>query len=366
MTNPSQISSQANNPFAQTEADAEDRFKIYRSLDPFFDDIEPALLNSAHIYDYVAATGMIWPFDPEKLKSASYEVRLLGECVYWDEEGQKVVQNIKEGDQFFLKPNSIAFVTLEPMFRIPDYIALRFNLKIKNVYRGLLLGTGPLIDPGFVGRLSLPLHNLTTNEYEFKGGDGLIWMEFTKLSCDNKWKQSGGQSGVIDRQGEYKEFRNPPSDVHGYLIKADSSRSIRSSIPNEIRNAKLSAEKAAQSADDAAQSAKNAVGRITQFANEADKKLSQSQQRFALGSIAAVVLSIIAIVVSSWGLAGLFLSTSEYLNNTREKNLDHTQRIQSLEKQIQELNKRLDELENSKQGKAQNPATPKVSSTATP
>ncbi|MDZ8091094.1 MAG: hypothetical protein RMZ42_04015 [Nostoc sp. DedQUE05] len=163
MTNPSQTNLQNNNPFAQTEAEAEDRFKIYRSLDPF-DDIEPALLNSAHIYDYVAATGMIYPFDPENLKSASYEVKVLGECVYWDEEGQKVVQNIKEGDQFFLRPNSIAFVTLEPMFRLPDYIALRFNLKIKNVYRGLLLGTGPLVDPGFVGRLSLPLHNLTTNE----------------------------------------------------------------------------------------------------------------------------------------------------------------------------------------------------------
>ncbi|MDZ8091093.1 MAG: hypothetical protein RMZ42_04010 [Nostoc sp. DedQUE05] len=191
-------------------------------------------------------------------------------------------------------------------------------------------------------------------------------MEFTKLSSYQNWKQSSGQAVVIDRKGEYKEFRNPPSDVHAYLIKADSSRSIRSSIPNEIRNAKLSADNAARSATDAAQSAENAVGRITQFADETDKKLTQSQQKFALGSVVVVVLSIIAIVVSSWGLVGLFLSTSDYLNNTREKNFDHTQRIQSLEKQIQELNKRIDELENSKRGTVQKPATPKVSSTATP
>ena len=117
--------------FARNDEEAACWFERYKSEDPF-PEIAPALLNSADIIDYVAATGMIHPFYPEigTLKTASYEVNLLGKCVYWNEEGEKQVRIIEKGDEFTLKQNSIAFVTLEPMFRIPDYIALRFNLKI--------------------------------------------------------------------------------------------------------------------------------------------------------------------------------------------------------------------------------------------
>jgi deoxycytidine triphosphate deaminase len=166
-------------PFAQTDKEALERFDKYKSKDPFLE-IAPALLNSADIYDYVAATGMVYPFDAGKLKSASYSVPILGKVVYWNEHNEKIVEDIKRGEEFVLRPNSIAFVTIEPMLRIPDYIAFRFNLKITNVYRGILLGTGPLVDPGFIGKLSIPLHNLTTNNYTFVGGDDLIWIEFTK------------------------------------------------------------------------------------------------------------------------------------------------------------------------------------------
>ena len=45
----------------------------------------------------------------------------------------------KDGDEFTLEANSIAFVQVEPVFRLPDYIALRFNLKITHVHRGILI-----------------------------------------------------------------------------------------------------------------------------------------------------------------------------------------------------------------------------------
>jgi len=185
MSDHSHENSQVDNPIAPSDGEAALRFEEYRSKDPF-PDIPPALLNSADIYDYVAKTGMIHKFYQEKLKPASYEVNLLGRCIYWDEDGKKHDEDITEGKEFILRRNSIAFVTLEPMFRVPDYIALRFNLKITHVYRGILLGTGPLVDPGFSNRLSMPLHNLTTNDYTFRGGEPLIWMEFTKLSINER------------------------------------------------------------------------------------------------------------------------------------------------------------------------------------
>ncbi|MEO0698834.1 MAG: hypothetical protein AAFY81_03850, partial [Pseudomonadota bacterium] len=84
-----------------------------------------------------------------------------------------------------LEPNSVCFLTLGPHFRLPAYIGARFNLLIRDVYRGLLVGTGPMVDPGFSGRLSVPIHNFTNREYYIKAGEGLVYFEFTKLSWSN-------------------------------------------------------------------------------------------------------------------------------------------------------------------------------------
>src|SRR5438105_7634822 len=169
--------------FAKDESEAAQRAAQFRAADPF-PDIQPSLLNSADLADYVAATGMVYPFhyEADLLKPASYKVQIGGDYIYWDERNQMQADRIERDKVFVLKANSIAFVTLEPTFRLPLYIAARFNLRVANIYRGLLLGTGPLVDPRFEGRLSIPLHNLTTNDYTFRGGEGLIWMEFTKVT----------------------------------------------------------------------------------------------------------------------------------------------------------------------------------------
>jgi deoxycytidine triphosphate deaminase len=216
--------------------EARRRFGLYKTDDPF-PEIPPALMNSADIADYVAATGMIYPFTPDGLKSASYEVSLLGEVVYWDEDGRHE-QDVRRGDTFILRRNSIAFVTMEPEFHLPDYIALRFNLKIPNVYKGLLLGTGPLVDPGWEGQLSIPLHNLTTNNYPLKGGDPLIWMEFTKLSPNTRWTKR--RRNALDRRGDYVPFPETKKfgNVRTRLEVAAPNMPVSSSLAEAFANAK--------------------------------------------------------------------------------------------------------------------------------
>jgi deoxycytidine triphosphate deaminase len=252
-------------------------FERFRGKDPF-PDIAPALLNSADISDYVAVTGMLCPFFPKKLKSASYEIAFLGKCVYWDEDGKKRVRIIKAGQEFLLKRNSIAFVTLQPIFRIPDYIALRFNLKITHIYRGILLGTGPLVDPGFTGMLSVPLHNLTNNDYTLTGGDDLIWMEFTKISKNKRWDST---ETLADHEGLYHPFpidKNLP-DVEFYLRKADPHRPIRSSIP-EVTKRAVEASKAVKFFTTISILAVLAIGiTLANFFNANDSYLRDSQEK---------------------------------------------------------------------------------------
>jgi len=67
------------------------------------------------------------------------------------------------GEYYIVPRNSLVYIKLKQTLRLPLYIIGRHNLKIRYVYKGLLLGTGPQVDPGFQGNLFIPLHNFTTS-----------------------------------------------------------------------------------------------------------------------------------------------------------------------------------------------------------
>lgn len=298
--------------FAESDAEAASRFKKYRSLDPF-PSISPALLSSREIQDYVAATGMLHPFDPEDVKPASYEVAFEGRVVYWDGEGKRFDKEIQsEGDtrEFTLYKNSIAFVQVRPRFRLPAYIAIRFNLKITHVYRGLLLGTGPLVDPGYEGHLYIPLHNLTNNNYVFTAGEGLLWMEFTKLAWDQHAK-----GAKVERVGEYKEFpdRKKNKPLEYFFKKANQSKPIPSSIPVEI----VTVRQAADEARAAAESAKTSNAWI---------------RNIGVG----------AFVAFAFGIGGLYYNTWNLVRTTQ---LDVKSDYKEMQTALESERQRLEELE---------------------
>lgn len=238
-----------NGGFAQNREEAEERFGRYVSTDPF-PDIAPALLNSADIYDYVRETGMVYPFDDggDSLKSASYEIPFLGDVFFWENETRQN-RRIEKGDSFTLQQNSIGFIWLQTVIQLPDYIALRFNFRIQHVHRGLLLGTGPMVDPGFVGRILIPFHNLTSEDYTINGGDGLIWAEFTKLSPNKRWDPGCKRSDTNLRSFPPDRKNRDPSY---YFQRASGHHPIQSSIPGAIKRARDDADAAKQSAEKAA------------------------------------------------------------------------------------------------------------------
>lgn len=234
--------------FPASDAEAAARFEAMKSADPF-PDIPPALLNTADLLDYIAATGMIYPFEvdaarPERnLKPASCAIPAGGQWLFWPPDAKDSGPTgrsgvLEPGGELWLEPNSIVYVTLEPFFRLPDYIAARYNLRIKHIYRGILVGTGPLVDPGFEGRLSVPLHNLTANRYLIKGGEPLVWMEFTKLSPNERWRTGPGDAS--GRSGRYVSFPSRKVDerktVRDYVQYAHEGE-IRSSIPTQTQQA---------------------------------------------------------------------------------------------------------------------------------
>ncbi len=224
--------------YALTESQAEVRFKRWQEIDPF-PEISPALLNSADIADYVLATGMIWPFHAAQLKSAAYEMKLGNEFLYWDENGNEIHDVIADATGISLKKNSITYVTLKETFLLPDYIALRFNLTISHVHRGLLLGTGPLVNPGFQGKLMIPIHNLTPNEYHLRPGDPLISVEFTKLSPVRYWARNVENLHRPIRKGKFIPKHKPGFSFKEYLRNAlpHGTNKVESSLANAFTEA---------------------------------------------------------------------------------------------------------------------------------
>lgn len=209
--------------------------------------IPPSLLSSEDIERYVLATGLISPFfkggDKSRLKKASYEGR-IGSIAYTFN-GRKLDSVKMDDGKLRVAANSIVFVECDLDFRLPEYIALRFNLQIKHVHRGLLLGTGPLIDPGYWGKLCIPLHNLTNEDYYISKDEGLIWIDFTKTTSKVEPSNSQGR----------KPTTTDTWDIKKYILKAAESNgdgtlvAIQSSINEVVKNASESAKMAQKSAN---------------------------------------------------------------------------------------------------------------------
>jgi deoxycytidine triphosphate deaminase len=252
--------------FATSEQEAIGRAEKFKRVDPF-PDIPPALLSSADIEDYARVTAMLLPFsvNADALKPASYEVRPGRKFVWWRDNGELVEEDVREDQTYELPPNSIRYMQIEPKIRLPDYIAIRFNLRIKHVHRGLLLGTGPLIDPGFDGDILIPLHNLTSESHRIRGNEGLIWVEFTKTAA-----RVERASPSYTRRGELHKMEKGKIEVSisSYFQRANEGRPIRSSIPEAVREATSRAEQAERSVAQAAQSANRTgiIGGITAVA----------------------------------------------------------------------------------------------------
>lgn len=217
---------------------AAERHARYLNVDPF-PEIDSSLLGSPAFLRYIEVTAMVHPFrgwnhkegEPvtDLVKPASYEMRPGRSFFVYDQTGELREQKLKlEGERAYIRlpANSITFVSTEETFRLPNYIAARFNLRIKHVHRGILLGTGPLIDPGYNQPILIPLHNLTDEEHFIALDEGLIWVEFTKTWPAPKhadaYTRWAGRPSFQPRKNR-KGFRD-------YLFAAGNGRPIRSSI----------------------------------------------------------------------------------------------------------------------------------------
>lgn len=175
----------------------------WKYQDPNTSPSRKGLLLSNEIEKFCAAGLLIEKgYRSEMVRPASYTLTIGRE--YVDSEGR--IRNMDEKEtHFYMEPNSIVYVSTAEQLNLPFYIAARFNLRVKWVYRGILLGTGPQVDPGFKGNLSCPLFNLTNRSIKIRLGDPFATIDFERTSdfCDGKpWEEVEESLRVGEEQDE--------------------------------------------------------------------------------------------------------------------------------------------------------------------
>jgi len=316
-----------------------EKYVEFKEHDPF-PSIPDSLLNSYDIVRYVYTTGMIDPFRPKSLERAVYKCNFSGFYRYWDENHKQKDGTLSDSDELRLPPNSILFLGIEPTFQIPTYIVLRFNLKVQHVYKGLLLGTGPIVDPGFVGKLYIPLHNLTLNEYIIKKNAPLISVEFTKLSRHYDRNFTKKQEKIINALdfSAVPIIDNPiePSrDINFYL-----ENSLTNEMFGKVNKNELSVE---SSIPEAIMEAKKAVKSVRNM-------------KIIFYTIAGIISvgTIVAIITLIVGIFGLIKDVNNQVFNISD---DYHKIIRENEK-IQDEHKKLEDLINNLQSDINNMQQP--------
>ena len=200
---------------------------------------------SAHwIKYYVDTVTMISPFQLGNLKPAGYELT-LGPSYYINGRYKWLTP---KRPHLEIPPNSIVFVSMQERLILPHYIAARFNLSIQYIYQGLLLGTGPQVDPGFKGVLGCPLHNISNQSIGMKLGDAIAKIDFLKTTWghNNPTKQL---EAIEDERALYLQAQQSKSDaaplfnasklwrepIRGYVSNRGSVSSSIDSVNRELQ-----------------------------------------------------------------------------------------------------------------------------------
>jgi deoxycytidine triphosphate deaminase len=118
-------------------------------------------------------------YEAGRLRPAAYTLTIGDDYVNSSGRKKKLTP---EKPSYEMPPNSIVFVSIKEMLDLPYYIAARFNLRVDWVYKGILLGTGPQVEPGFRGYLSCPLYNLTDRSHTIIRGEEFATIDFERTT----------------------------------------------------------------------------------------------------------------------------------------------------------------------------------------
>ena len=225
----------------------------------------PVLL-AREISTYVSKYGLLIAtnYEKEKLKGASYSMTADPTYKAWrfNENREKVTLEIEkdENDKAYYEvpENSLVYIRLLQKLRLPYYIIGRFNLKVTYTYKGLLLGTGPQVDPGYEQQLNIPLHNFTKEPvkiYLHKSFVSIDFVRTTPLQLDQGVPESRAEFLNDEKWEKFRDKLCPQNfiklrrnEIEDYVGK-DRPTSTLGKLVTDFEKAKKGADQIVKTVD---------------------------------------------------------------------------------------------------------------------
>jgi dCTP deaminase len=137
---------------------------------------------------------VIDPFLDRQLQGASYDLRVGHEGATTS---SKRIVNIKEAGFLVIQPGDFATVLVLEELRFSPMYTARFGLRSKLARKGLIPAIGPQIDPGYYGRLTVALANLSPKPISLSYGEDFVTAEFHRLSQESTRPYDGPYQGKL-------------------------------------------------------------------------------------------------------------------------------------------------------------------------
>lgn len=307
-----------------------DANNYWREPDPlpesvhFWEDLDSAqkgMVSSDQIRAYVDELQLIHPFDEAQLKPASYDLT-LGPLYQFNGRNRVLTS---ANPVLEIPPNSIVFVAMGERLMLPHYLIGRFDLQIPLIYKGLLLGTGPQVDPGFRGVLSCPLHNISESSIFVQLGEQIAKIDFEKTGG---WPAAALQL-LKDRSIETDEAMYSLRDdlrQHGVVLFDKSKRWKRPITDYAAGQMRV----------------RSSIARL--------ERTVTAYRNFGVGAIIAALIAIAGLTIEA---ANLVASATKAVTDSSKLMSDTSTQNQQLAGQVKDLTARLDQLAEQQAGLGQ-------------
>jgi len=200
---------------SKDEKSEEERVRL-RALEPLEEDPFPDahgvlysdLIRHFSSKDIYGNQALIDPFEEKRMHVAGYKLTVGDEyyrdgAIYYLGSYGDAPQEARR-DYLEIPPFEVVIIKTRETLCLPRFLIGRWNIVVKQAYRGLLWVGGPQVDPGYVGHLFCPIYNLSDQSVRLDEREEIALIDFVKTTPYpyRGWPESeGGNAPKWVRQG---------------------------------------------------------------------------------------------------------------------------------------------------------------------
>lgn len=143
------------------------------------------------------------PYDDRFLEPATYDLRVGDHAAVTT---APAPIDLRKDNLLTIEPGAMAILESLEALRLSDRVAARIGPKSSLLRRGIMVATGPQVDPGFHGRLIVNLINLSPRTFALRHQDPFLSMEFHALSEAPERTYAGEYQGRVGLTPEELEL----------------------------------------------------------------------------------------------------------------------------------------------------------------